>query len=188
MDDLVGTQVPTRRLTDPAEALQALERAIPGLVQHRRAVPLPIDWTLVEQALGCMPPGDYRLLAELYPTLHVGDYLGIWLPKPGSEHLMCWDEEDLDILQEWCEDSGLPGLYTYPEPGGLLPWAASNQGDYFLWTTADPNSDNWTVTVASRSFAWWHYEGGMVQFLAELVDGTLEPWALPPVTPEVEAS
>lgn len=45
------------------------------------------------------------------------------------------------------------GLRPYPAPGGLLPWAESN-------------------------------EGGAVQFLAELCDGTLEPWALPRSTPK----
>ncbi|MGV9337324.1 hypothetical protein [Streptomyces sp. NPDC003688] len=34
-------------------------------------------------------------------------------------------------------------------------------------------------------FDWWHYAGGTVQFLAELTNGTLEPWALPPISPEV---
>nr|WP_245730082.1 hypothetical protein [Micromonospora pallida] len=75
------------------------------------------------------------------------------------------------------------GLRPYPAPGGLLPWAQSNQGDIFLWTTTGPGPDEWPVTVASRNLGWWHYMGGAVQFLAELVDGTLQPWELPPVRP-----
>lgn len=32
--------------------------------------------------------------------------------------------------------------------------------------------------MAGRGGAWWHYAGGAVRFLAELCDGTVEPWGL----------
>ncbi|MFJ8443370.1 hypothetical protein [Kitasatospora griseola] len=80
--------------------------------------------------------------------------------------------------------SGGP-MHPYPAPGGLLPWAASSQGDFFLWTTSPAGPEDWTVTVASRNGGWWHYTGGAVQFLADLVSGALEPWALPRVRPEI---
>ncbi|MEU3775317.1 hypothetical protein AB0F11_19270 [Streptomyces sp. NPDC032472] len=72
-------------------------------------------------------------------------------------------------------------------PGSLLSWGESMEGDDFLWSTGAGGPEEWLVTVCSRNGPWWHYEGGMVQFLAELCDGTLEPWALPPVRPEVTA-
>jgi hypothetical protein len=77
------------------------------------------------------------------------------------------------------------GLRPHPAPGGLLPRAESNEGDMLLWTTTGTTPDNWPVTVASRNGGWWHYAGGAVPFLAELVDGTLEPRGVPPVRPDV---
>lgn len=52
MDDLIGTQTPRRRLTDPAEAIRALERAVPGLAGLRRPVPASVDWATLEDGLG----------------------------------------------------------------------------------------------------------------------------------------
>ncbi|RKE02897.1 hypothetical protein BX266_7499 [Streptomyces sp. TLI_171] len=148
-----------------------------------------INWVALETDLGTGLPADYKLLCELYPPFVLSDFLGCGGPVPGLED--AWlqgTREDLEIVTEWCAESGLAvPLHPYPAPGGLLPWAGSNQGDFFLWTTSPAGPQEWTVTVASRSSAWWHYTGGAVQFLADLVSGALEPWALPRLRPEVAA-
>ncbi|MER7738335.1 SMI1/KNR4 family protein [Streptomyces sp. NPDC096538] len=184
MDDLIGTQAPGCRMTDPAESVAELERLLPGLVAHRPPTPMAIDWPRLESVLGTALPADYKLLCGLYPMFELSDFLRVGGPAPGAE--VAWATEDLEIVAEWCEDADLAvPLHPYPAPGGLLPWASSNQGDFFLWTTSPAGPQEWTVTVASRNGAWWHYTGGAVQFLAELVSGGLEPWALPTVRPEI---
>ncbi|WP_145786565.1 SMI1/KNR4 family protein [Kitasatospora atroaurantiaca] len=187
MDDFAGTQSPVRRLTDPEEAIAELERAVPGLTALRLPGPKTVNWRVLEAELGAVLPADYKLLCELYPPFVLSDFLGFGGPMPGLEDI--WvrgTREDLETIAEWCEEAGLAvPLHPYPTPGGLLPWAGSTQGDFFLWTTSPAGPQEWTVTVASRSSAWWHYTGGAVQFLADLVSGALEPWALPQVRPEV---
>ncbi|PWI19347.1 SMI1/KNR4 family protein [Streptomyces sp. Act143] len=186
MDDLVGTQAPGCRLTDPAESVAELERALPGLEPHRLPTPASIDWPRLEGVLGTALPADYKLLCELYPAFVLSDFILVSGPAPGAEVTWAEDTEDLEIVAEWCEDADLAiPMHPYPAAGGLLPWATSNQGDYFLWTTSPDGPQEWMVTVASRNGAWWHYAGGAVQFLADLVSGVLEPWALPPVRPEI---
>ncbi|MFJ9899676.1 hypothetical protein ACIQPR_40725 [Streptomyces sp. NPDC091280] len=94
--------------------------------------------------------------------------------------------EELGIVAEWCADADLAvPLRPYPGAGGLLPWAASDEGDIFLWQTGPTAPREWTVTVASRSGGWWHYTGGAVQFVADLAGGAVEPWGLPNVRPEL---
>ncbi|TGB02603.1 SMI1/KNR4 family protein [Streptomyces palmae] len=183
----MGIQAPERRITDPEEAIAALERAVPGLVEHRRPAPASVDWRLLEDGLGTPLPADYRRLAEWYPTFALGDFLLVGLPEPGEEGgLLRGVREDLEgVIQEWWEADMSIGLRPHPAPGGLLPWAESNEGDKLLWRTTGDDPQHWTVTVASRNGGWWYYEGGAVQFLAEYCAGTLEPWALPPVTAEV---
>ncbi|MFD0380262.1 SMI1/KNR4 family protein [Streptomyces sp. NPDC059525] len=184
-NDLIETQRPKCRITDPAEALAALERAIPGLVDYRRSVPAVLDWTLVEESLGTALPSDYKYLAEWYPTFAIGDYILVSLPEPGEEHLVHRGfQSTLDVLVDaWLEPD--LGLHAYPAPGGLLPWSESDESDKFMWSTAGETPQEWFVTVAGRGGAWWHYEGGAVQFLAELCDSTLEPWGLRIFDPEV---
>ncbi|WP_233289322.1 hypothetical protein [Kitasatospora sp. MBT63] len=111
------------------------------------------------------------------------------MPEPGGES--DWvraTREELETVAEWCAeaDSAVP-LHPFPAPGGLLPWAASPQGDFFLWRTGPASPQEWTVTVGSRSSVRWEYTGGAVQFLADLAGGVLEPWALPPIRAEVVA-
>ncbi|TVL91078.1 SMI1/KNR4 family protein [Streptomyces sp. SAJ15] len=184
-DDLIGTQTPKRRITDPAEALAALELALPGLTALRRPEPAELDWAVVEEGLGSGLPADVRHLAERYRSFAVGDFLLVALPEPGEEHHMLQGVRDtLEVLADAWWEPGL-GLSLHPAPGGLLPWGESNESDKFMWTTTGDSPEDWVVTVASRSGGWWHYGGGMVQFLAEYCGGTLEPWALPPIDPEV---
>ncbi|MGW8952169.1 SMI1/KNR4 family protein [Streptomyces sp. NPDC055709] len=184
-DALIETRTPKRRITDPAEALAALERAIPNLVDYRRPAPAVLDWALVEEALGTTLPSDYKHLAEWYPTFAIGDCILVSLPEPGEEHLVLRGfESTLDVLVDaWLEPD--LGLLACPAPGGLLPWSESDESDKFMWTTAGDSPQEWLVTVAGRGGAWWHYDGGAVQFLAELCDNSLEPWGLRTFEPEV---
>ncbi|MDH2393427.1 SMI1/KNR4 family protein [Streptomyces sp. HNM0663] len=185
-DDLIGTQTPERRITDPEEALRLLEQVLPDLAAHRRPQPAPIDWTLVEGRLGTGLPTDYKRLAEYYPSFALShEYLGVGLPSPGSELELDGTTEALEIVHDWYEDDMSIGLQPHPAPGGLLPWTSSVEGDLFLWITAGSTPDDWPVTVATRGGEWWHYAGGAVQFLAELASGTIEPWGLSRIDADV---
>ncbi|MFI8966597.1 SMI1/KNR4 family protein [Streptomyces sp. NPDC053493] len=187
MDDLIGTQAPQLRLTEAIEAVAYLERAVPGLAAHRLPTSANVDWSVVETELGTAVPADFKLLCSLYPTLDLGDFIRVVAPIPGQEE--AWVQgvrDDLEIVAEWCEEGDLAvPVYPYPSPGGLFPWATSLQGDLFLWTTSPTGPGDWAVTVASRNGGWWHYTGGMVQFLADLVTEAVELWGLPSVRAEV---
>ncbi|MFD8020780.1 SMI1/KNR4 family protein [Streptomyces lavendulae] len=185
-DDLIGTQTPARRIDDPDEAIAALETAVPGLRAHRRPEAAVLDWDMIENGLGTALPADFKHLAEWYPRFTLDGFLVVGLPAPGEEmpRLRAMRDD-----REWWESDDATDLrLPYPAPSGLLPWAESYEGDRFLWSSIEGGPRQWRVTIASRNGGWWHYEGGAVQFLAELCDGTLEPWALPLVRPDVQVS
>ena len=186
MDDLIGTQAPPRRLEDRAEALAAFQHASPELAALQRPEPAAIDWSYVEGRLATSLPPDFKLLAERYPDLTIGGTLYVGFPQPGAEY--GWVDgtlEELEIVEEWCEDAGLePPVRAFPHPGGLLSWGGTDWGDILLWTTREAAAD-WTVTVATRGGGWWHYDGGLVQFLTGLVDGSVDQWGLHKIKPEV---
>ncbi|MFJ9777884.1 SMI1/KNR4 family protein [Kitasatospora sp. NPDC101157] len=187
MDDFAGTQAPIRRLSDPVEAIAVLESAVPGLASLRLPEARNVNWRQVEAELGTALPEDFKLLRELYPTFGLGDFLGVSGPERGHEQFWVQGMRSaLEDVEEQCAQADLAvPLHPYPAPGGLLPWAGSNQGDFFLWTTDPAGPQEWTVTVASRSSVWWRYTGGAVQFLADLVTGAVEPWALPRIRSDV---
>ncbi|MGW6842076.1 hypothetical protein [Streptomyces sp. NPDC054958] len=183
MEELIGTQRPVRRILDPDEAIAVLERAVPGLVDRRRREPATFDWTAVEDVLGTVLPADFKCLSEWYPFFELDDFLGVFLPDSGEE--TGWAQGSCEE-REWWDSEAATGLRPLQlAPRSLLSWGESLEGDKFLWSSVVGGPEQWLVTVCSRNGPWWHYEGGMVQFLAELCDGTLEPWALPPVRPEV---
>ncbi|MFM9371304.1 SMI1/KNR4 family protein [Streptomyces sp. Da 82-17] len=191
-EELISTQAPQRRLTDASEALTVLERALTGLAGLRRPRPAAIDWAALEEGLGTALPSDYKLLAEWQPPFVIGEFLLVDLPEPGREQQWLTNMRGaLDVLADTWADPAL-GLAAHPEPGGLLPWGSSCDGDRFLWRThgrsgeaAHEAPQEWNVTVGSRGGAWWQYGGGMAQFLAEYGTGAVEPWELPPIDPEV---
>jgi hypothetical protein len=82
----------------------------------------------------------------------------------------------------WCNPSAgfhelhLAGNYTeapypvLPTPGGLLKWGNTSNSDYLYWLTEDSDPDAWPIVMAfySTPFDWLRYDGGIVQFLADV--------------------
>ncbi|MFW6692460.1 hypothetical protein [Streptomyces sp. MAR4 CNX-425] len=181
MEELMGTQKPVRRILAPEEAIAALERVVPGLAELRRQDKGVFDWRTAEEKLGTGLPSDFKALAEWYPAFELDDFLGVFTPWPGEEGE--WAEARDEEARDSSYDADLrpPELVTTH----LISWGESKEGDRFFWSVLGDDPEDWRVTVCSRNGPWWHYAGGVVQFLTELCDGVLEPWALPPVRPEV---
>ncbi|KOU57026.1 hypothetical protein ADK61_26650 [Streptomyces sp. XY66] len=163
--------------------MTALERVVPGLAPLRRQKPAVFDWRAVEEEAGRALPSDFKSLAEWYPAFGLDDFLVIMLPWPGEEAVTA--EARGRRSERW--DCDYPADLRPAElvSTTLIPWGDSAEGDQFFWSVLGDDPEHWLVTICSRNGPWWHYEGGMVQFLAEFCAGALEPWALPPVKPEI---
>ncbi|OKI47487.1 hypothetical protein [Streptomyces sp. MJM1172] len=183
MDELIGVQRSVRRIVDADEAIAVLECAVPGLAGVRRGEPAVFDWVAAEDVLGSALPADFKRLCEWYPTFVLDDFMSPGLPWPGE--MTGWARRTCKEREGWASDRFHGFCPQEVDAGSLLSWGESMEGDQFLWSSVTEDPEHWLVTVSSRNGVWWHYEGGMVQFLAELCDGTLEPWGLPPVRPEV---
>ncbi|MEV5613511.1 hypothetical protein [Streptomyces sp. NPDC052225] len=129
-------------------SIQALEAVLPGLGARRIEVPRRIDWRVVFDGLGAELPDDYVTLAEYCPRLEIGQFLCVTSPAPGREAIFVERERaDLSSAGDMAQDDMLGGYPVFPEPGGLLRWGSSIDGDEFHWRTAGlPNE--WTVLVA----------------------------------------
>ncbi|MFI8365173.1 hypothetical protein ACIGD1_34100 [Streptomyces sp. NPDC085612] len=183
MEELIGTQRPAHRILDRAEAMAVLERTVPGLVALRRQKPAVFDWHAIEDEAGRALPSDFKALAEWYPAFGLDDFLHIMLPWPGEEADSAGAQGTPS--QRWHCDYPVDLRPAELASTTLVPIGDSAEGDNFYWSVLGDDPEHWPVTVCSRNGPWWHYEGGMVQFLAELCGGTLEPWALPPVEPRI---
>lgn len=134
------------------------------------ARPIGTDWADVEGRLGRRLPSDYKDFAKRFgPGYFEGVDLRVSLPEGGT-----WDDDlsrQTRILNER-RAQGYPAspFPVYPEPGGLLPWGFSSDGDTVHWRTVDHDPDCWTVVaLQARGSRWSEFGGSMSQFLLALL-------------------
>lgn len=149
-------------------------------------IPTTGAWTVLERRLGTMLPDDYKEFIELYGSGRVGRFLWIFNPFSANENLnlekqIATQANVLFELQSYGE--AIP-YKSFPEPGGILPFGITDNGDVLFWrVTGDPN--NWHVVVnESRAPDWEGYELSMSRFLAEILQRHLTCNIFPKNFPE----
>jgi hypothetical protein len=158
----------------PDELITEICCVVPSLSREMRPERARIDWGAIERQVGRLP-SDYREIAEVFPRLFLGDFLALLTPLKGEEHrFLEQSESGIMVLREWCEDAEFTecGPYAaWPEPGGLLQWGESVEGDYFCWKTDDPDPDRWPVVIACRGFDWEEHDFGMLEYIVRALKG-----------------
>lgn len=81
------------------------------------------------------------------------------------------------LRDEFPEDFPCP---LYPEPGGLLEWAGTGNGDRLCWLIAGV-ADNWRVVVWNIREGAYRHELGAVELLYGYLTGQREVEMLGPV-------
>lgn len=114
------------------------------------------DWQQVESSLGLGLPADFKQLIEHYGLGQFVDFITPLTPF-GRYDLLMRGIRDLQESERafrafgtdedpYTSDPDASPYAIYPEPGGLLQWAGTDNGDLLCWLTeGDP--DQWT-TVA----------------------------------------
>jgi hypothetical protein len=144
--------------------------AILPLPQSPVEVPTTETWNATEMQLGRLPE-DYKSFVDRFGTGSVSGFL--WILNPGSQnrHLNLLREKEpiLSALRELRESGELCPYPLHPEPGGLLPFGKSDNGDALYWlTTGEP--ERWPIVVnAARDPAYERFECDMTDFLAGIL-------------------
>ncbi|MFD5244938.1 SMI1/KNR4 family protein [Amycolatopsis sp. NPDC058340] len=127
------------------------------------------DWQAAEKALGLVLPGEFKALAARYGA---GSFDDISLLGP-------------DDLVETARDLlGAAGAFRdefpeavpfalWPEPGGVLEWARTGNGDSLCWLTGDEPGD-WTTVVWNPRAGAERHALGAVAFLCAYFGGRLD--------------
>lgn len=70
------------------------------------------------------------------------------------------------------EHWGGPTYQVGSQPGGLLAWGETEDGDVFFWLTGNPDPNRWPVVMWARGLVTsYRFEGGMVEFLLAVFSG-----------------
>jgi hypothetical protein len=138
------------------------------------------DWEAVERSLGLGLPGDYKHLIEVFGPGSFDGYL--LLPSPflvsRTHHLLDFFQI-LELAQEAMDtplERGELPYPLYPDPGGMLPWGGTIDGDLLFWNTTRPDPDTWTVVACDRWPEYWmEFLGSVTGFLVAYLTGELAP-------------
>jgi hypothetical protein len=129
-------------------------------------VPTPGAWPAIESQVGQLP-ADYKSFMDRFGSGTIDGFVWILNPFSRNAHgnLLYRKEQILDALKELIE-SGEPSQYPlYPEPGGLLPFGMTDNGDTLLWQTVG-EPDQWPIVVnAARDPTYEKFECNMTAFL-----------------------
>src|SRR6476646_8300105 len=129
------------------------------------------DWSAVANALGTRLPDDYMGFITRYGTGCISGFLWVLNPFEKNAHLNLLARYpiitagDRQIREESPDEVPEP---LYPEPGGLLPWALTDNGDRLYWRTTGA-ADSWTVVV-------WESRGPEHASCALSMAGFLRAW------------
>ena len=138
-----------------------------------RVVPPPGDpvgarggWREVESELGLGLPADFRALVECYG---LGQFLDFITPlTPFGPVNLLFDRARRLLEGERSFRDSHPDKCPYPfypEPGGLLEWAGSDNGDRLCWLTEGEPGEWTTVVWNPRGWYYDAHEMSAVSFL-----------------------
>jgi hypothetical protein len=139
-------------------------------------------WERVEREIGTVLPDDYKGFLRQYGSGVIDDFLVVL--NPGSVNpninLIVAGSMRRRALQEL--RARFPGSYVhdvFPAPGGLLPFAVTDNANVLYWKTiGEPNS--WTVVIyEGRGPSFAEFPGGMAECLGALLGRRLRVDVLP---------
>lgn len=148
--------------------------------------PGPIDWERIEGLNGIVLPSDYMRWAGSYTSIYVDGFLRILHPinffaissrAQIAAELAGVEEIDPPLRNEVYNSAGvlvaeeLPMYPPFGEPGSLLPWGNTDNGDMLMWETSNERPDGWRVVVVDGdSNVWQEFDCGFAEFLIGLFD------------------
>ncbi len=140
-----------------------------------------LDWGAVTARLGEPLPTDYMQFIEKYGSGTINGLIRVLNPFSSADHINFWTQMQAllaafrALRAEDEDDCPYPLMY---EPGGLLPWGVSLDGDVYFWETTGL-SGKWTVVVSCRdSGDFEEFAMPMTRFLARAIKGEIESGSL----------
>ncbi|HLJ89733.1 MAG TPA: hypothetical protein VKZ53_23180 [Candidatus Angelobacter sp.] len=134
-----------------------------------------LDWARITNLFGKPLPTDYMIFIERYGSGQIGGWLSVLNPFSKNPNISLTEQffhllaSVSQLKEEFPESCPFPLLF---EPGGLLPWGISIDGDIFCWQTAGV-SGRWSVVVLGRHSDPEVFQYPFSQFLAKCITGEI---------------
>jgi len=140
------------------------------------------DWKRVEKELRLKLPDDYKGLIACYGSGCFGEFLHPLSPFTANRHGHLLQRGQAILAAERVSGMGRQqgGPFPlYPDEGGLLPWAVTDNGDTLFWYTHHAFAP-WPVVVGSgRGFRFEVFQRSAAGFLGLWLAGQLAVGVFP---------
>jgi HEAT repeat protein len=158
--------------SEGAGELEALVRLMSPPTEPRDAGD-PERWPQIELRLGRRLPSDYKAFVATYGSGRVGEFLNVANPFSDNPHVRDLPGEMLQVYRDIRKFEHIP-FPIHPEPGGLIPWGDTDNGDVLFWVADPPDDpDRWSIAVSEvRGPGWFVHPGPLVRFLREWTTGS----------------
>lgn len=145
-------------------------------------------WASSLEEVGILFPGDYQAFINGYGagtissldkvvTISIASPTMAFRSNAGGRGFLGFTELTTVIDPPYFGLDDVDGGYyggisypVFPDPGGLLEWGSSDDGDKFYWLTEDSDPNNWTIVELPRhESVIYTFDGGMVEFLLAIL-------------------
>lgn len=135
------------------------------------------DWSCVEAPLDRALPMDYREFISAYGTGYLDEFMSVLNPfsTASSYNLISGGQVHLAAMRQLREDPGSLLKYAlFPEEGGLLPVAMTDDGDTLHWLTRG-TPEEWPIVVQGpRAPETETFSANFTGSLAGLITGSIK--------------
>jgi SUKH superfamily protein len=162
--------------------LERLRRLVAPPSPAPRGGGSPEQWRQVEAFLGLVLPQDYKALVDTFGCGQFVNFITVFTPFAHDESANLLAQPDLSLRAYQAVRAEFPEAAPYPafpEPGGVLPWALTSNGDVLFWLTEGPSNTWPIIAVESRHGAIERHNLTTTDFLAQLLAGELPTRILP---------
>jgi hypothetical protein len=156
-------------------SIERLMKVVPPPAEPFEAFDGP--WERIEAGLGTALPQDYKDFVRVYGSGYFMEFLGVDVPKSRNPNVRL--ERQVGVVRDMFRAFEEVPYPLWPDPGGLLPFGGTDNGDTLFWL-ADGAPADWRVVVSDRGA--WDFEAldcGLTDFLAGLATGEILPRAFP---------
>src|ERR1044071_813520 len=140
------------------------------------------QWQDVENRIGKLPT-DYKAFIQRFGTGSIDNFLWILNPFSKNQYLNLLEKGKIIADATKTSRRKCPQYHPYsvfPEPGGILPFGSTDNGDMLFWRTEADDPDKWTIVIAdSRAPEYEEFPLSMTDFLANILGRTIRSKIFP---------
>lgn len=143
------------------------------------------DWTRAADGLPVPLPREFRAFVDRWGTGTIGGFINLYTPAQGYHRVITLPDAVLSQADNYAQlKENHPTRMTlpvFPQPGSLMSFGVTDNGDYLGWVVGSGDADSWPVAVLDEEQRELQVFKDVTfgPFLLGVVTGSIRPEAFP---------